>query len=108
MQEHVKGHNRDQLNFELNLRQHRIKTDYKHDAPWLYPSTKSFTPAVVLNSSVEYVQESNYNAIKNKFQDRFFEANANAILHTLDKSTSVYRTSEWVNGLRGDREERVR
>jgi len=50
---------------------------------------------MVLKSGVNYVQGSNYDASKNKFVDRFDEPNANSILHTLEKSTSVYRNAEW-------------
>lgn len=60
----------------------------------------------MLSKCVDRVKGSNYDPAKNQFKDKLLEANANAILHTLEKSTSVYRTSEWVNGLRGDREER--
>jgi hypothetical protein len=56
---------------------------------------------------VDFVAGSNYDASRNKFEDRFGEANANAILHVLEKLTSVYRTSEWVNLLRGGRKERL-
>ena len=55
---------------------------------------------------MKYVKGSNYDAWKNKFADRFEESNANAILHTLEKSTSVYRNAEWMASLRGDRKER--
>ena len=52
------------------------------------------------------MEGSNYNPDKNKFVDKFDESNVNAILHTLDKSTSVYRNAEWQASLRGDRGER--
>lgn len=49
------------------------------------------------------VQGSNYDGKKNKFVDRYAEANANNIVHTLEKPTTVYRNAEWMTTLRGDR-----
>lgn len=60
----------------------------------------------MLEKAVTHIEGSNYDADKNKFKDRFVEANANSILHTLEKSTSVYRNAEWQTSLRGDRQER--
>jgi len=54
---------------------------------------------------VKFVNGSNYDR-KNKFVDKFDEVNANGILHTLEKSTTVYRNAEWFASLRGDRKER--
>jgi hypothetical protein len=88
------------------LRQYKHLSNFNADAPWVYPAAKSFRPEVTLNSNVKYVKGSNYDALKNKFVDRFEEPNANAILHTLEKSTTVYRNAEWMASLRGDRKER--
>jgi hypothetical protein len=60
----------------------------------------------VLKEGVVNLDGSNYNPTKNKFVDKFDESNVNAILHTLEKSTSVYRNAEWPASLRGDRRER--
>lgn len=106
MQEHVNKHDKQQLTFELNLRQYKNTAGYAAEAPWLYPAPKSFRPEVVLEKGVTYIEGSNYDAQKNNFKDRFVEANANGILHTLEKSTSVYRNAEWQANLRGDRQER--
>jgi len=56
---------------------------------------------------VKRVAGSNFDPKMNKFVDRYVEPNANAILHTLENSTSVYRNAEWHANLRNDRQERV-
>ena len=61
----------------------------------------------MLEDRVKYVEGSNYDSDRNKFVDKFVEPNANAILHTLEKSTTVYRNAEWMANLRTDRKERV-
>ena len=108
MEKHLRAnHNQHQLSFELNLRQHKNMGNFEADAPWMYPSPKAFRPEVMLENRVKYVEGSNYDPKKNKFLDKFVEPNANAILHTLEKSTSVYRNAEWQATLRNDRQERV-
>lgn len=108
MEKHLRAnHDMHQLNFELNLRNYKNKGSFNADEPWHYPSPKAFRPAVVLEDRVKYVEGSNFDMQKNKFLDKFVEPNANAILHTLEKSTSVYRNAEWQASLRNDRQERV-
>lgn len=106
LNEHVQNHNRHQLGFELNLREYKNTTSFNADAPWLYPAPRSFRPEVSLSPGVTFVKGSNYDSQKNKFVDKFEESNANAILHTLENSTTIYRNAEWMASLRGDRKER--
>ena len=95
MREHVQHHNKQQLNFELNLRDHKNITNFNAESPWIYPATKSFRPEVVLNSGVTFVQGSNFDRFKNKFVDKFDEPNVNQFVNTFEKSTTVYRNAEW-------------
>ncbi len=55
MNEHVGKHNKDQLNFELNLRAYRNTAGYNAEAPWIYPAVKSFRPEVSMNECVTYI-----------------------------------------------------
>lgn len=89
------NHNKQQLSFELNLRQYKHASNFDADAPWHYPSPRNFAPHTQHEAGVKKIAGSNYDAQKNKFCDRFVEPNANGILHTLEKSTSVYRNAEW-------------
>jgi hypothetical protein len=106
MSDFVKKHNKFQLNYELNLRGYKQISSFKGDKPWLMPATKSFRASEVLKEAVDKASGSHYNSGKNKFTDKFEESNANNILHTLEKSTTVYRNAEWQASLRGDRLER--
>jgi len=72
----------------------------------VYPAPKSFRPEVVLAHAKQDTLASNFNPSKNTFVDRFDEPNVNAILHTLEKPTTVYRNAEWQASLRTDRSER--
>lgn len=82
----VDRHDKAQLNFELNLRTYRNKLPFRADAPWQYPSTRNFSPENTLKELNERGKASNYGL----FKDKFNESNVNAILHTLEPSTSVY------------------
>ena len=93
MKEHVSKHNKDQLFFEMNLREYRNTSDFKGDTPWLYPTKKSFRPEASLKDAVEQVRGTNYDAKKNPFLDKFEEPNANAIVLVSDKSRTVYRNA---------------
>ena len=73
----------------------------------MVPSPRSFAPKSQLEEALKRVQGSNYNGKKNKFVDRYAEANANNIVHTLEKPTTVYRNAEWMITLRSDRQERA-
>lgn len=53
------------------------------------------------------VSGTNYDAQRNKFVDKFVEPNANAIMHTLQSKSGVYRNAEWAASLRTDRQERM-
>lgn len=103
--------NKDQLNFELNLRRHKNVNDYKHDEPFHYPSTKEFRPEVTLAKNQEYIAGTNHNFAKKTFVDRFEEKNVNQILCLLDNaakkgSTGHYEQHAWQTSLRSDRQER--
>ena len=107
MEQNVKKHNREQLDFELNLRQYKGENCIKAESSWQYPAVKSFRPEVVLSPQREKARMTNYDGIKDRFNDRYDEKNMNLILHTLEKSTTVYRNAEWPTSLRGDRSERM-
>lgn len=77
--QHVKAHNKPQLDFELNLRQYRRQTEFMADQPWLYPAVKSFRPSESLREQHERAKGSNYDSNKNKFVDAFDERNYNEI-----------------------------
>lgn len=53
MKEHVSKHNKDQLFFEMNLREYKNTSDFKGSSPWLYPTKKSFRPEASLKDAVE-------------------------------------------------------
>lgn len=97
------GHDKSQLEFELNLRDRKASSPFKADAPWLFPAPKNFSPEYSLKDMVEKTINSNYNAKKNTFVDKFSESNVNLILPLLENSTTVYRNIEWQCNLRGDR-----
>ena len=82
----VNHHDKAQLNFELNLRGYRNKLPFRADAPWQYPASKNFSPENTLKDMNERGKASNYG----HFRDKFNESNVNAILHTLEPSTSFY------------------
>ena len=85
------GHDKSQLEFELNLRDGKASSLFKADAPWLFPAPKNFSPEHTLKDMVERTIHSNYNAKKNSFVDKFNESNVNQILPLLENSTTVYR-----------------
>lgn len=108
LNEFVSKHNKDQVNFELNLRQYKQTSEFKANEPFIYPAVRAFRPESCLNTYVQHVKGSNYDAKKNPFKDKFVEPNSGAILHTCEsKSPAVYRNAEWMAELRGDRAERV-
>lgn len=82
-------------------------SSFEADSPWHYPSPRNFCPRTQHEAGSKKIAGSNYDAKLNKFMDRYMEPNANGILHTLEKSTSVYRNAEWAANLRGDRKERI-
>lgn len=94
-------HNKAQLNFELNLRGYRDKSNspFKADAPWQFPAIKNFSPENTLKDMSERVKASNFAP----FKDKFNVSDVNSMLHTFEPSTSVYGNAEWFTDLRGDR-----
>lgn len=88
---------RGQLNFDLNLRRYKQTTECRHEAPFQYPSVKSFAPAVALKECVELATGTNHNFAKKSFVDKFDEKNANAILHLLEPhgTTGKYEQHAW-------------
>lgn len=71
------NHNKSQLNFEMNLRNHRPLASWQANSPWMFPSPRSFAPKHSLEDVMQRVQGSNFDSKKNKFLDRYAEANAN-------------------------------
>ena len=107
----VKKGNKDQLNFQLNLRRHKNLTDFCHEAPFVYPSTKEFRPEVTPKTHKDYVSGKNVNFAKKDFEDRVDEKNVNQILCLVDNaankgSTGCYQQYAWQTSLRSDRKER--
>ena len=67
MEQNVKKHNREQLDFELNLRQYKGENCIKAESSWQYPAVKSFRPEVVLSPQREKARMTNYDGIKDRF-----------------------------------------
>lgn len=89
------------------MRGYTANTDFKADKPFLYPAPRSFKPSENLKEFVKWSEGSQYEA-GDKFSDKLTEFNINAVDHTLETNTTVYRTAEWMVSLRGDRQERVK
>lgn len=74
----MKGQNKCQLSFDLNLRTYEPITDFKAEQAWQYPAVKSFTAKSCLQNYSDKAKNSHY-SVKNKFTDRFAEPNVNMI-----------------------------
>ena len=103
--------NKDQLNFELNLRRYKNSTSFEGEQPFLYPAPKGFKPEITLQQHVDFVAGTTRDFSKKSFKDKFEEKNVNSILHLLDSAAKkgtvgVYEQHAWQGDLRGDRKER--
>lgn len=111
MQHLIGKGNKDQLNFELNLRRYKNTTNFEGDAPFLYPAPKGFKPELTLKDHVDFVAGTTRDFSKKSFRDKFEEKNVNQILCMLDSAakkgtTGCYEQHAWQCDLRGDRKER--
>ncbi len=85
------------MNFELNLRTYKNSSNFKGDAPWLYPAPKQFSPDKTMHDVAERAAGGHYDPMKNQFLDDFGVHNQNELSHIHQRSLpmSVFRTVEW-------------
>ena len=93
---------KEDLNFNLNLRNYKNTTTFNGQDPWLFPGPKEFSPKNQFVSLRETLNNRN-NEFKTLFKDKKSEKNAGEIMHMVRRN-DVYTNTAWMCGLRGDRD----
>lgn len=63
------------------MRNYRPTGSFLADAPWIYPAAKQFSPDKALKETAEKARGSNYDGLRNKFEDDFGVKNFNELSH---------------------------
>ena len=96
---------RDQINFNMNLRNYKNTSNFGADKPFKYPPPKAFSPKDQLQHLTDGIKNRN-TEFKNRFKDKLGEKNANEIMH-MARRNDVYGNTQWMTNLRGDRDDKI-
>jgi len=90
--------NKDQIDFEIKLRNYKNLSDFYSIRPWIYPAVKEFNPSRQFEIKRKDVQLLNPE-FKTEFKDKFAQRNVSYIIDQLQTATPDI--VKWQCSLRG-------
>ena len=94
------GHpNKQQLDFELNMRNYKNINNFYVQKPFVFPTVKHFSPERQWHQRKADVSQLNQ-CFKDKYVDKFEEKNINSLEYIMESKSALISTIKWQCNLR--------